>query len=138
MNDLQGRISNARNPHQGRFPKVLCVCSASLLRSPTIAWVLSNEPYNCNTRCVGTAPEYALTPIDEAYLEWAEIIVCADYNHYVDVMDLIKKLKRENQHTIYCLDIPDTFQTRNPKLIEIIKESLARCGFTTDKTHGKK
>ncbi len=61
------RLHNMRNPHQGSNKKVLCVCSAGLLRSPTLAWILSNEPFNFNTRAVGTSSEYALIVLDEVH-----------------------------------------------------------------------
>lgn len=52
-----GQINRAfviGNSAQGRFRKVLCVCSAGVLRSPTAAWVFSNAPFNFNTRSAGT------------------------------------------------------------------------------------
>ena len=52
---LMNRLGNSKNPYQGDFKKVLCVCSAGLLRSPTAAWVLSNAPFNFNTREIGRA-----------------------------------------------------------------------------------
>ena len=48
------------NEYQGDYKRVLTVCSANMLRSPTIAHVLSAEPYNFNTRSAGTAG-FALT-----------------------------------------------------------------------------
>lgn len=51
------------NSAQGRFRKVLCVCSAGVLRSPTAAWVFSNAPFNCNTRSAGTE-DCALVRVD--------------------------------------------------------------------------
>ena len=41
------------NPYQGDYHKVLCVCSAGCLRSPTAAVVLAQEPFNFNTRSAG-------------------------------------------------------------------------------------
>jgi predicted protein tyrosine phosphatase len=35
MSDLMNRLGNCKNYHQGKFKRVLCVCSAGLLRSPT-------------------------------------------------------------------------------------------------------
>ena len=42
------RLANTQNKYQGKYKKVLCVCSAGLLRSPTAALVLSQEPFNFN------------------------------------------------------------------------------------------
>ena len=54
------KLANTRNPYQGTSKRVLCVCSAGLLRSPTIAWILSNPPFNFNTRAAGVSLEYVL------------------------------------------------------------------------------
>jgi predicted protein tyrosine phosphatase len=70
------RLGNCGNRFQGGRNRVLCVCSAGMLRSPTIAWVLSNEPYGFNTRAAGISDEYALIPVDEVLLSWADEIVC--------------------------------------------------------------
>ena len=50
---LMNRIANSTNPFQKDYKRVLCVCSAGLLRSPTAAYVLSQAPYNYNTRAAG-------------------------------------------------------------------------------------
>jgi len=106
---------NCKNPYQGSMNRVLCVCSAGLLRSPTIAWVLSNHDYN--TRAVGIH-DYALIPIDEVLIEWADQIVCADK----DIQDhLITTYKLEN--TIN-LGIPDSYGFRDPDLVNIIETKL--------------
>lgn len=70
------RLDNARNEFQGEYKRVLCVCSAGLLRSPTTAVVLSSEPYNFNTRAAGLVREFALVPVDKVLLFWADEIVC--------------------------------------------------------------
>ena len=106
---------NCKNPHQGDFKKVLCVCSAGLLRSPTIAWVMSNHGYN--TRAAGVY-DYALVEIDEVLLQWADIVVCAEQEH---ATTLLSKYKINNS---YVLDLPDSFQYRDPKLIALIETAL--------------
>lgn len=66
------RIFNSGNPNQGDYKRMLCVCSAGLLRSPTTAYVLSQAPYNYNTRAAGLVADFALIPVDEVLLRWAE------------------------------------------------------------------
>src|SRR5258708_32622248 len=78
---LMNRLGNITNRFQGKYKKVLCVCSAGLLRSPTAAFVLSQEPYNFNTRAVGIEEEFALIPIDRVVVEWADEIVCMQDRH---------------------------------------------------------
>ena len=58
------RLANTHNPYQGDFKKVLCVCSAGLLRSPSTAFVLSQDPFNFNTIAAGINEDYALIVVD--------------------------------------------------------------------------
>ena len=116
------RLHNMKNPNQGKAKKVLCVCSAGLLRSPTLAWILSNEPFNYNTRAVGTSNDYALIALDEVQLQWADAVVFVDEGNYnvakYDHAELIDNMEH------YVLDIPDIYQFRHPKLVEIATQQL--------------
>ena len=77
---LNNRMHNLSNPHQGKAKKVLCVCSAGLLRSPTAANVL-HEAFGYNTRAAGVNKEYALIPVEEGLLVWADEVVCMEQEH---------------------------------------------------------
>lgn len=100
--------------------KVLCVCSCNELRSPTIAWVLSNEPWNYNTRSCGIDLFYALIPVTKVLLQWADEIVCANTEH---VRYIERKFKKWNlDKRVICLGIPDTYEYRDEKLIQLVKE----------------
>lgn len=112
----RNRLSNCHNQYQGECKRVLCVCSAGLLRSPTIAWVLSQPPYDFNTRAAGLSDEYAMIPVDDVLLEWADEIVCVDFNQQIEL------LKRTSK-PVHCFNIPDRFGFRDPELIELIKEA---------------
>ena len=113
----QNRMWNCKNPYQGKYKKVLCVCSAGLLRSPTVAWVLSNEPFSFNTRAVGIDEGHALIPIDPVLIEWADEIVC------MDVVQQIT-LKEKTTKPVHSLGIGDSFDYRDPVLIEKATERL--------------
>jgi len=89
-----------------------------LLRSPTAAVVLSQEPYNYNTRAVGVDHDHALIPVDNVMLEWADEIVCMEKYHE----QMIRMLFPDYDKEITVLDIPDRFRYRDPELIEMIKE----------------
>lgn len=106
---------NCKNPYQGDFKKVLCVCSAGLLRSPTIAWIMSNHGYN--TRACGVH-DYALIELDKVLLEWADLIVCAN----TDIYEIITK--KPHNKDIVDLKLPDQFQYRDPELVQLIEEKL--------------
>ena len=107
------------NRFQGDYKKVLTVCSANMLRSPTMAHVLSAEPYNFNTRSAGTAG-YALIPVTEDLLMWCDEVVCADTEHALWVRN--KMMEWMIDKPIIDLQIPDTSAYRYPELIEFIKE----------------
>jgi predicted protein tyrosine phosphatase len=115
------RIGNASNRHQGKYKRVLAVCSGGLLRSPTIAHTLAAEPYNYNTRSVGLDPDYALNLVDQVLLEWADEIVCADTDHEVTVK--LKLLDAGiNSKPVVNLKLPDVYPYRDRKLVHLIKK----------------
>jgi len=116
--ELRNRVHNCTNPHQGEYKRVLCVCSAGLLRSPTAAEVLSREPFNFNTRAVGIVPQFALIPIDEVLLRWSDEIVCMTPDHAEMLKQRIEEWDTKSK--IVCLDIPDRFGFRDPQLQELI------------------
>lgn len=113
---LMNRIANSKNPFQGEYKRVLCVCSAGLLRSPTTARILSMEPYNFNTRAAGLTPEFALIAVDSVLIEWAQEIVCMDARQE-------RKLKEMTSKPVICLNIPDEFAYRDERLEKLIQEN---------------
>lgn len=120
------------NAYQGTHKKVLTVCSAGCLRSPTAAHILSSAPWNFNTRCAGTSEEYAIIPVTEALVVWADVILVMDQVQWNFIMDMQNKMFNETQlgmhefefKPIHNLDIPDNFNYRNPKLVEIMTEKF--------------
>ena len=70
----KNQLANVGNKFQGKAKKVLCICSAGLLRSPTVANVLHKE-FGFNTRAVGACKQFALIPISQALIWWADEIV---------------------------------------------------------------
>lgn len=118
---MNNRLHNSTNPYQGTVRKVLCLCSAGLLRSPTAAVVLSQEPYNFNTRAAGVSKDFALVPVDEVLVHWADEIVCVEKSVYNALM----KIHGDdiNPGTIIkVLNLPDNFMYRDPELVTLIKE----------------
>lgn len=125
MTDLN-RIHNASNPHQGSYKKVLAVCSAGLLRSPTVAYVLSQDPYNFNTRAAGIRHEYALIAMDTVLLSWCdEIVVVEPWMAEWVQQELDKKVLGGKYKKIVSLNIPDEYSYRHPDLIDMIKSQYA-------------
>jgi predicted protein tyrosine phosphatase len=64
-------------------------------------------------------PEFALVPVDEVLLAWADEIVCMDRRQAAE----IKNMLGDEERPIVVLDIPDNFRYRDPKLIELIREA---------------
>ncbi len=109
---------NVHNSYQGDTKKVLCVCSAGLLRSATLQNFLIKE-YGYNVRNCGTDESYALIPISEALVEWADQIVFVDKKNYDRVKAEIAELSATEK--CHVLNIPDIYSFNEPELIEICK-----------------
>lgn len=114
------RLATCRNPYQGQFKKVLCVCSAGLLRSPTTAWVLANE-FDCNTRAAGMTTDFALIPVDEVLIAWADEIVCMEQKQAQQLWALGVPFSKT-----VVLNIPDKFEYREPELVDLIRAAYKR------------
>ena len=123
-------LHNVTNPYQGKDKRVLSLCSASILRSPSCAVVL-NSKYGYNTRAAGVS-DYAVIPVSTALLEWAAEIVCVEQEVEIQLMNDIQLLVNQGlwveedideirQKTI-TLDIPDIYEYMNPTLQRIIIE----------------
>lgn len=106
------------NQYQGDYKRVLTVCSAGILRSATAAHILCQKPFNFNTRNVGTAP-YALIPLTEDLIQWADEIVCMEAEHETKVRDMM--IETMYSKPIITLDIEDIYEYRNPALVKLIK-----------------
>lgn len=117
---LLNRLGTSKNGYQGEYKKVLCVCSAGLLRSPTAALVLSQEPFNFNTRAAGVTTEYALIPVDHVLLHWADEVVCMEDEHAAKVKEILTENKFERP--IVILGLPDQYEYRN----DVLKTEIAK------------
>lgn len=125
------RLFNASNAFQGGRKRVLCICSAGLLRSPTAAWILSNEPFGFNTRAAGINEDFALVPVDNVLLHWAdELVVMTE-----DQQEEIKQAESAQGKPIHLLDVPDNYGFRNPALVEIMTEKLTKIFIITEKNN---
>lgn len=128
MSVSRNQLGVVFNAYQGKHKKVLCVCSAGCLRSPTAAHILSSPPFNFNTRAVGLSVEYAIIPISDALIMWADIILVMDADQQTQVnkmqMDLFDKMHGGmydyDYKQVINLDIPDEFDYRNPVLVKLM------------------
>jgi len=117
----RNQMGNAMNPYQGKTKRILCVCSAGLLRSPTIAKYLTGKGFN--TRACGTSQDFALIPISQALVMWAdEIHVVKEQEHVI--LDIL--IAGNLRPKVVVLDIPDNYGTFDPELTLIIKDFYER------------
>jgi predicted protein tyrosine phosphatase len=115
----RNQIHNITNKAQGTTKKVLTVCSAGLLRSATLQNFLIKE-YSYNVRNCGTSQEYALIPISQALVLWADEIIFVNNDNFKEVEHELTHLVDFSK--VFVLDIPDMYEFNDPKLIEIIKK----------------
>lgn len=113
------RVHNAGNPYQTDAKKVLCVCSAGLLRSPTAANVL-HEKYGYNTRAVGIDSGHALIPLDYTLLFWADEVVVMNYEQRNVIEAKYGEEPIMKDKPILVLDIPDQFEWNDIELRQLI------------------
>lgn len=114
---------NCLNPSQGETKRVLTVCSAGLLRSATLQQILIKD-YNYNVRNCGTEESYALIPLTEALIYWAdEIVFVEHYNFKVSkIEDMIENpFLFRTRTTVIVLDVDDIYNFNSPKLVNILK-----------------
>lgn len=119
---FMNRLANSSNRFQGPSKRVLCVCSAGLLRSPTAANVLHQE-HGFNTRAAGITEEYALIPVDAVLIEWAEEIVWVEQKVFDTAWDLFKDKLKHKRNIV--LAIPDSFSWGDPELKAIISKQYS-------------
>jgi predicted protein tyrosine phosphatase len=132
----RNQLGVIHNSHQGKIKKVLTVCSAGCLRSPTAAHILSSDPWNYNTRCVGASEEYAIVPVTEALIVWADVILVMNVFQQKHINDMQNKIAAhfENMYggmyadfeykQVIDLDIDDNYGYRDPELVRIMTDKF--------------
>lgn len=128
-----GNVDNI-SQHPEKYKRVLCVCSAGMLRSATAARVLA-EKFNFNTRSVGTE-DYALVPVTELLLVWADEVVCMEKRHKNRIMDELRRDFPNNityveklEAKMKVLNIPDDFEYMNEELQTMILKAYSNLKY---------
>ena len=114
MTTRMNALHNCKNPFQGTDKKVLTVCSAGLLRSPTLAWILGQHNYN--VRACGIH-DYALVPIDSVLVAWADIIIFVHPDIEFAHRMAYKSVKDKQ---IFTFNVPDIYEYKEPELVTIL------------------
>lgn len=113
------------NPYQGSSKRLLFVCSAGLLRSPTAAAVATRLGYN--TRSCGSS-HYALIRLSANLIEWADKIIFVNEANKLEAYDTFRidsyytdLLDKKST----CWDIEDDYEYGHPILVDMIKTKLS-------------
>ena len=115
---MSGLIEQLNNPFQKNYPKWLFICSAGMLRSATAAHLFASK--GINTRCAGTE-EYAIQPIHENTLLWADKIFVMEHQHAIA---LNKRFLPQKDKPYIILNIEDKYDYRSPELIELLEKKM--------------
>jgi predicted protein tyrosine phosphatase len=123
----RNRLNATRDQYQGTRKRVLAICSGGLLRSPTAAWLLGNDPWGFNTRAAGLTKEYALIYADEALLYWAEEVVVFDASMQQEVRYLLSQYMNDGSVIpVHNVEIEDDYDFRQPELVELLTEKFLK------------
>jgi len=102
--------------------KVLFVCSANKLRSPTAEHVFPKRE-DLEVASAGLN-HVADTPLDADLVEWAEFIFVMEKAHR---SKLQQRFKAELKNTrVICLDIPDKYAFMDSDLVRILEARVQR------------
>jgi len=107
------------NPYQGEAKRVLTICSASALRSPTAAVVL-NQEYGYNTKAAGVSLEYAIVPVTGRLLMWSQEIVVMENWQAHEIIGMLEIM--HITRPVICLNIDDNYCYMQPELVSLIKQ----------------
>lgn len=112
------------NPYQGSKRRMLWVCSAGLLRSPTGAFVAAQRGYN--TRACGSNQEYALINLSGNLIDWAHIIVFVNKENFHEALATFQNTGYDEdlEAKAVILDIPDRFEAFEPCLQKLLNDGL--------------
>lgn len=117
----RNQLANVGNKFQGEAKKVLVVCSAGLLRSPTLAHAL-NKSLGYNTRAVGMDSAFALIPLTQALIWWADEIVFVSWENFSELDQESKDEIESVGLKKIILDIPDDYDYGDETLERICLE----------------
>lgn len=113
------------NQYQTSAKRMLFVCSAGMLRSPTMANVATEMGFNA--RSCGSHVRDALIPLSANLIMWAEHIFFVNRENYNGAMNLFKDSGYDEDivSKSVVLDIEDRFEWGHPLVKQYAAEILA-------------
>lgn len=100
--------------------KVLFVCDANRLRSPTAEAIFTGRP-DFDVKSAGLAKQ-ATVPLTIELLEWADLIFVMEKRHRNIIQSRFKEIYQRKR--IICLYIPDDFEFMDPELIVLLEQRV--------------
>ena len=100
--------------------KLLFICSANALRSPTAEAVFSR--YNGIEAASAGIHADAETPVSADLVEWADVVVAMEQHHAQFLQKHFGYLLRRKR--VAVLGIPDRYEYMDPELIQILKDRV--------------
>jgi len=100
--------------------KILFVCEANRLRSPTAEATFSGHP-GVEAKSAGVGKE-ATVPVSRELLEWADLIFVMEKRHRNTIQSRFKEIYQRKR--IICLYITDDFEFMDPELVELLEERV--------------
>lgn len=113
------------NEYQGANGRMLFVCSAGMLRSPTAANVANSMGFNA--RSCGSHSNYALIPLSANLIYWAQNIFFVNEENSSKAQEIFKNhpgTLEEMQSKMQVWNIPDEYEYMHPTLVQIVTERL--------------
>lgn len=104
----------------GPVLKVLFVCEANRLRSPTAETIFRGYP-SIQVKSAGVGKE-ATIPVTIELLEWADLIFVMEKRQRNIIHSRFKEIYQRKR--IFCLYIPDEFEFMDPDLIELLETKV--------------
>jgi predicted protein tyrosine phosphatase len=100
--------------------KLLFICSANVMRSPTAEAVFSRYE-GIEASSAGTNVD-AETPVSADLIEWADVVVVMEQHHARFLHERFGYLLRRKRVAI--LGIPDRYEYMDAELVELLKEKV--------------
>lgn len=114
------------NHSQGKDVRVVFVCSAGLLRSPTAARIAGE--YGINARSAGSHLHYALIPLSANLIKWAHWVVFLNPNNEFEATmkipdaSLLELLRDKS----IVWNIEDTYNYMDESLVWTLRKSIEK------------
>lgn len=111
------------NPYQGPGRRILFVCSAGLLRSPTAADVATRMGFNA--RSCGSS-DCALIPLSVNLILWADTIVFVEHSNYTKAVETFTPVDYHEDIISKAVvwGLPDDYERNDSWLVARIEDKM--------------